>query len=285
MLDFYEGEALRRTILIRNAMRRTEAITQEAQRRQQRYDRKRSNLSQADAELFYGDMNSTTDEAEQVSHARQTAPVRVQVTDYDYEIEDEPIQKLHNTTTEDDEYEDSTEDEDEGDETSDEDDDVMLARHGHVRESDVRVSVTSVVKDEHTWFDDLLDEVSIDEAKPRSYIQRVHPSDHEMEDEEEQNISASISSLESSIGSLSLHQDSAPTSANSASSLPSLVEDEDESSGGSSAEEEELEDAFSQHYTNRFGKAVNYSGGAELSTTNTKNHQSFMQPTETYLDW
>lgn len=274
MLDFYEGEALRRTILIRNAMRRTEAITQEAQRRQQKYDRKRSNLSQADTELFYGDMNSNTEVAEQAQTVRSSAPVRVQVTDYDYVIEAEQIQNLHNAISEDDEYEDVTEDEDD---ISDDDDDAILARHGHVIEDAVRVSVTSVVKDEHTWFDDLLDEVSIDESKPRSYIQRLHPSD-----EEEQNISASISSIGSSIESLSIHND---FSANPASSLPPLVEDEDESSGGSSAEEDELEDAFSQHYTNRFGKAVNYSGGVELSTTTTKNSHSFMQSTETFLDW
>lgn len=277
MLDFYEGEALRRTILIRNAMRRTEAITRDAHRRQ-KFDRKRSNLSQADAELFYGDMNATTGNAEQVVHARTSAPVRVQVTDYDYDVEADQVQAI----TEDDEYEDATEDEDEDDDTSDEDDDAMLARHGHVVEGGVRVSVTSVVKDEHTWFDDLLDEVSIDENKPRSYIQRIHPSDHRMEDEEEQNISASVSSIESSIESLSLDHNSLPKSANSSSSLPSLVEDEDESSGSSSAEEDELEYAFSQHYTNR---AVNYSGGAELSSTTKKNHQSFMHPTETFLDW
>ncbi|PWN37688.1 uncharacterized protein FA14DRAFT_153048 [Meira miltonrushii] len=279
MLDFYEGEALRRTILIRNAMRRTEAITQDAQRRQ-KIDRKRSGLSQADAELFYGDMNANTDKVEQVSHARSSAPVRVQVTDYDYDVETEQAQTLHNTINEDDEYEDATEDEDEDDDTSDDDDEAMLARHGHVIEDGVRVSVTSVVKDEHTWFDDLLDEVSIDESKPRSYIQRIHPSDEEMEDGEEQ----SVSSIGSSIESLSLEHNSPPTSANSSASLPSLVEDEDESSCGSSAEDDELEDAFAQHYTNR---AVNYSGGAQLSTTTatTKNHQSFMQPSENFLEW
>lgn len=286
MLDFYEGEVLRRTILIRNAMRRTEAITQEAQqkRQQQHYHRKSSALSATDTDLFYGDLNASIGEGEPIRHATSSAPIRVQVTDYDYEseIDEERGEKVQDTILEDDEYEDdATEDEYDDGNTSDEDDEAMLARHGHIIEEGVRVSVTSVVKDEHSWFDDLLDEVSIDESKPRSFVQRVHPADQEMEDEDH-----GISSIESSIESLSIHNNSSINSNTSTNpSLPSLVEDEDESSGSSSADEYDVEDAFAQHYTNRFGKGVSYFGGAELSAS-TKSHANFTQPSpDTILEW
>lgn len=295
MLDFYEGEALRRTILIRNAMRRTEAITQEALKQQQRQQkhshRKKSTLSPSDTDLFYGDLNAGIGEGEPIRPATSSAPVRVQITDYDYEseseIDDARGQKLQNTILEDDEYEDdATEDEDDDGNTSDEDDEAMLARHGHIIEEGVRVSVTSVVKDEHSWFDDLLDEVSIDESKPRSFVQRVHPADQEIEDED-QSISSSLSSIESSIESLSIH-DNSSINANIATnpSLPALVEDEDESSGNSSADEYDVEDAFAQHYTNRFGKGVNYFGGADLSASTKSHRASFTQPSpDTILGW
>lgn len=253
MMDFYEGEALRREVLIRNAIKRTT---------------KRTAIS--DAELFYG----TPSEHIHVEQddSRHSSPVRVEVTDYDYDYG----------------Y-DGSSDEDydsQDDDQLDNDLNEQPPLHAH-----------TTVKDEHTWFDDLLDEVSVDAAvadTPTVHVRAVrlrdpaakarqHPADRP------ENLDPSLllcgeSSASSSVESLS----DSRLSERASTSIPSLVDDddssgedeneeEDECQGYGDMDEEQRPDRSTKHSSKSADQhrpdPIAYLGGAPLSSGHDARHR------------